>query len=74
MVSAKSILQSDAFPATNPHHLSRLGTGIELCWFAPLMAGWKDRISNDMREKGLREQDIQDRGRWKRLTRNSDPI
>ena len=35
---------------------------------------WKDRISSDMREKGLREQDIQDRGRWRRLTRNSDPI
>ena len=35
---------------------------------------WKDRISNDMREKGLREQDIQERGRWRRLTRNSGPI
>ena len=35
---------------------------------------WKDGISNDMREKGLREQDMQDRGRWRRLTRNSDPI
>ena len=35
---------------------------------------WRDRISDDMREEGLREQDIQDRGRWRRLTRNSDPI
>ena len=35
---------------------------------------WKDSISNDMKEKGLREQDTHDRGRWRRLTRNSDPI
>ncbi|XP_064115042.1 uncharacterized protein LOC135221148 [Macrobrachium nipponense] len=35
---------------------------------------WKDKLLNDMKEKGLRERDEQDRGRWKRLTRNSDPI
>ena len=35
---------------------------------------WKDKVTNDMREKGLREQDAQDRGRWRRLVRNRDPI
>ena len=35
---------------------------------------WKDNVSNDMREKSLREQDAQDRRRWRRLIRNSDPI
>ena len=35
---------------------------------------WKDKIKSDMREKDIREQDVQDRIRWKRLVRNSDPI
>ena len=35
---------------------------------------WKDNIANDMREKGLREQDVLDRRSWRRLIRNSDPI
>ena len=35
---------------------------------------WKDNVANDMREKGLREQDTQDRRRWRRLIGNSDPI
>ena len=34
---------------------------------------WKDNVLKDMQEKGLREQDAQDRRRWRRLTRNSDP-
>ena len=35
---------------------------------------WKDSIANDLKEKGLSEQDTQDRRRWRRLTSNSDPI
>ena len=35
---------------------------------------WKDSVSNDMREKGLREQDVQDRGRWRRLTNTATKI
>ena len=35
---------------------------------------WKDNIANDMRERGLREQEVQDRRRWRRLIGNSDPI
>ena len=35
---------------------------------------WKDNIASDMRVKGVSERDVQDRGRWKRLIRNSDPI
>ena len=35
---------------------------------------WKDRIHEDLREKGLNEDDAQDRIRWRRLVRNSDPI
>ncbi|XP_064117578.1 uncharacterized protein LOC135223000 [Macrobrachium nipponense] len=35
---------------------------------------WKDKLLNDRKEKDLREQGVQDRGRWRRLTRNKDPI
>lgn len=35
---------------------------------------WKENVANDTQEKRLREQDTQDRRRWRRLTWNSDPI
>ena len=35
---------------------------------------WKDRLKEDLKEKGLTENDTQDRRRWKKLARNSDPI
>ena len=35
---------------------------------------WEDTLNEDMREKDIRVDDTQDRSRWRRLTRNSDPI
>ena len=35
---------------------------------------WKDCIGEDLRERGLREEDVGDRALWRRLARNSDPI
>ena len=35
---------------------------------------WKDCIGEDLRERGLREDDVGDRALWRRLARNSDPI
>lgn len=37
-----------------------------------LMLRWKDKVANDMQEKGFREPDMQDRGEWARLTSKSD--
>ena len=34
---------------------------------------WKDKIAEDMREKQLRDGDYNDRNKWRRLIRNSDP-
>ena len=35
---------------------------------------WKDCIGEDLRERGLREEDVGDRALWRRLARNSDLI
>ena len=35
---------------------------------------WLDSIRNDLSERGLSEEDAQDRPRWRRLTRHIDPI
>ena len=35
---------------------------------------WKDCIGEDLRERGLREEDVGDRALWSRLARNSDLI
>eukprot|EP00795_Rhopilema_esculentum_P004807 gene4807-21118_t len=35
---------------------------------------WKDRLKEDMREKNLNVHQVGDREKWKRLSRNSDPI
>ena len=35
---------------------------------------WKDTLNEDMREKDVQVDDTQDRSRWRRLIRNSDPI
>ena len=35
---------------------------------------WKDCIREDLRERGLREEDVRDRALWRRLARSSDPI
>ena len=35
---------------------------------------WRDCVREDMREKGIVEAEAQDRGRWRRLIRNGDPI
>ena len=35
---------------------------------------WKDTIKEDMLEKNVQVDDTQDRSRWRRLTRSSDPI
>ena len=35
---------------------------------------WKDTLNEDMRDKNLQREDTQDRSRWRRLIRNSDPI
>ena len=35
---------------------------------------WKDRLKEDIAEKNLREDQVQNRREWKRLVRNSDPI
>ena len=35
---------------------------------------WKDTLNEDMREKDVQVNDTQDRCRWRRLIRNSDPI
>ncbi|XP_069989476.1 uncharacterized protein [Penaeus vannamei] len=35
---------------------------------------WRDRLKEDMEDKGLRRKGAMDRARWKRLARNSDPI
>ncbi|XP_069999409.1 uncharacterized protein [Penaeus vannamei] len=35
---------------------------------------WRDRLKEDLEDKGLRREDAMDRARWKRLARNSDPI
>ena len=35
---------------------------------------WKDTLNEDMREKDIQVNDTQDRCRWRRLIRNSDPI
>ena len=35
---------------------------------------WKDCIGEDLRERGLREEDVVDLALWRRLVRNSDPI
>ena len=34
---------------------------------------WMDNIRNDLSERGLSEEDAQDRSRWRRLTRHIDP-
>ena len=34
---------------------------------------WLDSIRNDLSERGLSEEDAQDRPRWRRLTRHIDP-
>ena len=34
---------------------------------------WRDRITTDMMEKGLRDGEYEDRKNWRRLIRNSDP-
>ena len=34
---------------------------------------WKDSIRNDLSERGLSEEDAQDRPRWRRLIRHIDP-
>ena len=35
---------------------------------------WKDKLREDMSEKGLVENQVADKNNWKRLARNSDPI
>ena len=35
---------------------------------------WKDRIGEDLRERGLSGEEVGDRALWRRLVRNSDPI
>ena len=35
---------------------------------------WRERLKEDLEDKGLRREDAMDRARWKRLARNSDPI
>ena len=35
---------------------------------------WKDTLNEDMRKKDVQVNDTQDRNRWRRLIRNSDPI
>ena len=35
---------------------------------------WKDCIGEDLRERGLRDEDVGDRALWRKLARNSDPI
>ena len=35
---------------------------------------WKDKIKEDMQEKGVREHQVRNRTEWRRLERNSDPI
>lgn len=35
---------------------------------------WKDRIGEDLIERGLSGEEIGDRALWRRLVRNSDPI
>ena len=35
---------------------------------------WKDCIGEDLRERGLREEDVGEWALWRRLARNSDPI
>ena len=34
---------------------------------------WLDSIRNDLLERGLSEEDAQDRSRWRHLTRHIDP-
>ena len=34
---------------------------------------WMDNIRNDLSERGLSDEDAQDRSRWRRLTRHIDP-
>ncbi|XP_069977528.1 uncharacterized protein [Penaeus vannamei] len=35
---------------------------------------WRDRLKEDLEDKGLRREGAMDRTRWKRLARNSDLI
>ena len=35
---------------------------------------WKDKLRDDMKEKGLRDDQVRNRDIWRRLARNSDPI
>ena len=35
---------------------------------------WRDCVGNDMRAKGVNEEDALDRNRWRRLIQNGDPI
>ena len=35
---------------------------------------WKDKVKEDLQEKGMREDQVRDRNGWKRLALNSDPI
>ena len=35
---------------------------------------WDHCVNKDLSEKGLTGDEVQDRGKWKLLTRNADPI